>query len=90
MKLYFRQAFVNDIRTKYTLEHLDQYFECKVKVPLIRLGKRQTLEILISEEALSFVKFYETNEKHGFQESVFNDNAAGSHDMQAGIGIPSS
>jgi len=39
------------------LEHLNQYFESKAEVPRIRVGKRQTIETLINEEALLFAKF---------------------------------
>ena len=38
-------------------ENLDQYFERKVEIPWIRVGKRQTVETLIGEEALLFAKF---------------------------------
>jgi hypothetical protein len=36
---------------------LNQYFEMMVEIPRIRVGKRQTVETLINEEALSFAKF---------------------------------
>lgn len=36
---------------------MNLYFEKKVEVPRIRAGERQTLEILINEEALVFAKY---------------------------------
>ena len=42
---------------EYVLKNLDQYFECKVEIPWIRVGKRQTVETLIGEEGLLFAKF---------------------------------
>jgi len=38
-------------------EDLNGLFECKVDVPRIKHGKRQTLDTLISEEALLLAKF---------------------------------
>jgi len=39
------------------MKSLFQYFEREVEVPRIRIGKRQTIEALISEEALLLAKF---------------------------------
>jgi hypothetical protein len=36
---------------------LDQYFESKVEIPLMRHGKKQKIETLINEEALLLAKF---------------------------------
>lgn len=39
------------------LERLHSFFECKVDVPRVRIGNKQIIETLISEEALMFAKF---------------------------------
>jgi hypothetical protein len=36
---------------------LNQFFESNVEIPRIKVGKRQTLETLISEEALLLAKY---------------------------------
>ena len=43
-------------------KNLNKYFETKVEIPRIKVGKRQTIETLINEEALLFAKFLR-NEK---------------------------
>jgi hypothetical protein len=40
----------------YFDEKANQYYESKVEIPRIKHGKKQTLETLISEEALLFAK----------------------------------
>jgi hypothetical protein len=39
------------------MKNLNQYFESTVEIPRIKIGKRQTLETLINEEALLFAKY---------------------------------
>lgn len=39
------------------LKELQEYFESKVEIPIIRHRKRQKIEILINEEALLLAKF---------------------------------
>ena len=39
------------------MERLYRYFERNIEVPRIRVGKRQTIETFISEEALLLAKF---------------------------------
>jgi hypothetical protein len=39
------------------MKQLNKYFESKVEVPRMRVGKRQTIETLITEEALFFAKY---------------------------------
>jgi len=40
-----------------------KYLECKVEVPRMRIGKRQTIETLINEEALLLTKFLRDERK---------------------------
>jgi hypothetical protein len=39
------------------MKHLSEYFESKVEIPRIKIGKVQTIETLINEEALLFTKY---------------------------------
>ena len=39
------------------MKQLNAFFEATVEVPRIRIGKKQTIETLISEEALLLAKF---------------------------------
>jgi len=39
------------------MKQLFKFFEREVEVPRIRIGKRQTIETLINEEALLFAKY---------------------------------
>lgn len=52
-----KREYLNNIQTRDLMKRLNQYFESKVEVPRIRVGKRQTIETLINEEALLLAKF---------------------------------
>jgi len=39
------------------MKQLDAFFEAMVEVPRMRVGRRQTVETFINEEALLFAKF---------------------------------
>lgn len=56
------RKYLNDIKTRDFVERLNLYFQSKVKVPRIRIGKQQEIETLINEEALLFAKYLK-NEK---------------------------
>ena len=43
--------------------YLEQYFESKIEVPLIRHGKKQRIETLINEEALLLAKYLRGEKK---------------------------
>jgi len=45
------------------MKQLYGFFESKVELPRIRVGKRQTIETLISEEALLLAKFLKEERK---------------------------
>jgi hypothetical protein len=45
------------------MKNLNDYFDTKIDLPLIRHGKRQRIETLINEEALLLAK-YIRNEKN--------------------------
>jgi len=48
---------LNDLQTRDLTNRLNELFEIEVEVPRIRVGKRQTIETLINEEALLFAKY---------------------------------
>ena len=52
-----KRQFLNNQETNQLMNELDNYFERKIEIPRIKHGKRQTIETLISEEALLLAKF---------------------------------
>ena len=46
------------------MKELQNYFESKVDIPLIRHGKRQRIETLINEEALLLAKYLRDERKN--------------------------
>jgi hypothetical protein len=42
---------------------LNNYFETLVDIPRIKVGKRQTIETLINEEAMLFAKYFRREKK---------------------------
>jgi CRISPR-associated protein Cas1 len=51
-----KREYLNDVETKNFTARLNNFFEAYVEVPRIKVGKRQTIETLISEETLLFAK----------------------------------
>lgn len=45
------------------MKQLNAFFESMVEVPRMRVGKRQTIETLINEEAWLFAKFLRNERK---------------------------
>ena len=52
-----KREFLNVARSRDLLGCLYGFFECEVDVPRVRIGERQTIDTLISEEALLLAKF---------------------------------
>ncbi|MFC1803374.1 hypothetical protein ACFL0D_05345 [Thermoproteota archaeon] len=48
---------MNDVKTREMMRELQDYFDSKVELTLIRHGKRQRIETLINEEALLLAKY---------------------------------
>ena len=48
------------------IKELNQYFDSKVDIPLIRNGRRQRIETLINEEALLLAKYLRDEKKTWF------------------------
>lgn len=51
-----KRQYLNSAETHDLMNKIDQLFRKKVEVPRIYLGKKQTIETLINEEALLFAK----------------------------------
>jgi CRISPR-associated protein Cas1 len=58
-----KRQFLNDDDTKVFLDRLNRYFEKKIEIPRMKVGKRQTFETLISEEALLLAKYLRHEKK---------------------------
>ena len=52
-----KRQYLNETMTNELIKRLNVYFESKVEIPRIRIGKKQELETLISEEALVFARY---------------------------------
>jgi CRISPR-associated protein Cas1 len=58
-----KREYLNGVQTSELMKKLSIYFESKVEIPRIRVGKRQTLETLINEEALLIAKYLRDERK---------------------------
>jgi len=58
-----KRQYLNNTQTRGLMKSLYKYFEMKVEVPRIRVGKKQELETLINEEALLFARFLREEEE---------------------------
>lgn len=52
-----KREYLKDAETKEFTSKLNAYFEIMVEIPRIKVGKRQTIETLIGEEAFLFAKY---------------------------------
>ena len=57
-----KREYLNDSLTRTLIKSLNEYFQTKVEIPRIRVGKRQEIETLINEEAM-LLGMYLRNEK---------------------------
>ena len=58
-----KRQYLSDTKTADFTRKLNAFFITKVDIPRIRHGYKQTLETLISEEALLFAKFLRNETK---------------------------
>ena len=58
-----KRQYLNETMTNEFIKRLNAYFESKVEIPRIKVGKRQKLETLIDEEALLFAKYLRDEKK---------------------------
>jgi hypothetical protein len=52
-----KRVYLNDVQTRNLMTRLNEFFELYVEIPRMRVGKKQTIETLINEEALLFAQF---------------------------------
>jgi len=58
-----KREYLSDYKTRRMMKQLQEYFESKVDIPLIRHGNRQRIETLINEEALLLAKLLRDERK---------------------------
>lgn len=58
-----KREFLNDCDSRGLMTGLNKYFETIIEIPRIRVGKWQTVETLINEEALLFAKYLRNESK---------------------------
>jgi len=66
-----KRVHLCEFETNELAEGLNLFFDRMVEIPRMRVGKRQTIETLISEEALLFAK-YLRNEKETWKPRIMN------------------
>lgn len=52
-----KRQYLNNKLTRDLMKKMETLFESTVEIPRINVGKRQTIETLINEEALLFAKY---------------------------------
>ena len=52
-----KREYLKDIQTGDLTRQLSKYFETSVQIPRMKIGKKQTIETLINEEALLFARY---------------------------------
>jgi hypothetical protein len=68
-----KREYLNDTETKELMVLLDKMFLSYVNIPRIRVGKRQELETLITEEALLLAKYLRGERKDWVQDcQIYN------------------
>ena len=67
-----KREYLNDAETRLMMKNLNDYFESKVNIPLIRHGTRQRIETLINEEVLLLAKYLRGDMKTWIPRIIFN------------------
>lgn len=52
-----KREYLNDVDTRDFTSKINDYFETYVEIPRMKVGNRQTIETLISEESLLLAKY---------------------------------
>jgi hypothetical protein len=52
-----KREYLDDSLMHCLMKSLNEYFQTKVEIPRIRMGKSQEIETLINEEALLFAQY---------------------------------
>ena len=72
-----KREYLNDTQNRQLMKQLDYFFETTVEVPRIKIGKRQTIETLISEETLLLAKFLRNERKMWIPRIVSQQSVGG-------------
>jgi len=52
-----KREYLIDSQTRGLMKLLNEYFECMVEIPRIKVGMKQTIETLINGETMLLAKF---------------------------------
>jgi hypothetical protein len=52
-----KRQYLNNQLTREVMKELNEFFESYVKIPRMKVGKKQTIETFINEEIMIFAKF---------------------------------
>jgi CRISPR-associated protein Cas1 len=52
-----KRVYLNDVQTRDLMRQLNKFFESYINIPRMRVGKKQTFETLVNEEALLLAKY---------------------------------
>jgi len=55
--------YLNDAKTRDLMKELNKFFESYITISRLQVGKKQSIETLINEEALLLVKFLRGDHK---------------------------
>ena len=58
-----KREYLTNQKTRYLMAKLNAFFESKVEVPRLKVGKEQSIETLINEEALLSSKYFRNERK---------------------------
>ena len=67
-----KREYLNDKVTGKMLKELNSFFDSMVEIPRMKVGRKQSIETLINEEALLLAKFLREKRNHGVRELVFD------------------
>jgi len=66
-----KREYLNNNLTRDLMKKLDSLFKFTVDVPRIKVGKQQTIETLLNEEALLLAKFIRNQKKTWVPRNLF-------------------
>ena len=56
-------AYLNNAKTRDIMKQIRKFFESYIEVPRMKVGKKQTLETLLNEEAFLFAKYLRNEQR---------------------------
>ena len=58
-----KRVYLNDVHSRDLMKQLNAFFESYVEIPRMQVGKKQTIETMINEEALLLAKYLRNEQK---------------------------